>query len=728
MIPTDVLVQACPELGQLTPPPCPYRGLFAFREDDADFFFGRDEFIQDLLAEVQRRPVVAVVGPSGSGKSSVVFAGLLPRLRREGGWLVVETRPGTNPSQRLAIDLLPHLEPIGEADRVIVQEIFRRGADITLGLRRVLQKNPGTNRLLIVVDQFEELFSHNRDEVEPYLDKLLYIPDARLGGDGIAEIKLVITLRADFLGYALSYRPLADAMQDSTRMLGPMPQGELEQAITRPAAAQGVIIEDGLTERILGDVGREPGNLPLMEFALDLLWERQLQRKLTHAAYDEIGGVSEALSRYAEGKYQQLSDDDRDRARRIFTQLVHPGQGTEDTRRLARRSQVGESNWNLVARLASERLVVTGRGGPGETAQVEETAEVIHEALIREWGTLKNWMREDRDFRIWQERLRVALRQWEEAGRSNRALLVGVALGEARKWLIGRGEELADEERLFTRLSMVRERRNRWLVKIGVAALGVLTLVAAVAGGLALTAAKDAGRQRDIAQAAAQEADNQRLNAEAASREADNQRREAVFQKQEAERQAKVAEEQQQIAESQRRAALSRQLATQALSLSSQGFLDHALLLTQEALRFSETTEALSALLAALQYSPNLMTFLETKSQVVSSTADGKLLAWLDNDGGLTLLDVKNLEQVDEFTLNTEVDGFTFSPDGSLLAWRRSIDGTVIWNLNSGERLGKLTVAQEGTWVRDVAINPSGEIAVILLAGLDPSIVFLGLR
>jgi hypothetical protein len=228
-------------------------------------------------------------------------------------------------------------------------------------------------------------------------------------------------------------------------------------------------MEEGLSERLLEAVGEEPGNLPLLEFALTQLWSGRRYRMLTHAAYDDIGGVKQSLAVHAEEAFRKLDPHEEQQVRRIFTQLVQPGQAT-DTRRIATESELGRENWRLVARLADERLVVTGRRlvvtgqdelSEEETAEEEEIAEIVHEALIREWERLRQWTNEDREFRQWQERLRSAMRQWEVSGRDNGALLRGGVLAEAERWVSERGGELAEAERnyILTSISMQEQER-----------------------------------------------------------------------------------------------------------------------------------------------------------------------------------------------------------------------------------------------------------------------------
>ena len=204
-------------------------------------------------------------------------------------------------------------------------------------------------------------------------------------------------------------------------------------AIEKPAEMQGAAFEPGLVERILDDVGEKPGNLPLLEFTLTQLWEQQTDGWLTHADYEAMGCVEGALAAYADQVYAGLEAGEQERARSALVQLVQPGEGTEDTRRIATREEIGDENWELVQRLADRRLVVTGRD-----AQGRETAEVVHEALIQKWGLFREWMDADRAFRSWQERLRSSLRQWQESGQDEGALLAGVPLAVAQNWLAER--------------------------------------------------------------------------------------------------------------------------------------------------------------------------------------------------------------------------------------------------------------------------------------------------
>jgi WD40 repeat protein/DNA-binding SARP family transcriptional activator len=449
---------------------CPYRGLAAFREVDAPFFFGREGFTERLFRALHERPLVTVVvGSSGSGKSSAVFAGLLPRLRDTGDWLIASFRPGGEPFHALGASLLTLLDPeLGETDRLIethklAAALKDRDVDLHTVVLRAVEKavgstDTGSGRVLLLVDQFEELYTlcPDSDSRRQVLETLLAATEAE-AARRLSPLALLLTLRADFMGQALAHRPFAAALQQGALMLGPMAREELRAAIERPAEVQGAAFEAGLVERLLDDVGEEPGNLPLLEFALTLLWERLERGWMTHAAYEEIGRVDGALARYAQEGFDELRGDEQDSARRIFVQLVQPGEGTEDTRRLATRAELGEENWPLVQHLADRRLVVTGR----DPSTGIETVEVVHEALTQNWGQLRAWMEADRAFRVWQERLRAALRAWEVSCRDEGALLRGAPLMEAEGWYEERDGELGPAERAFIRAGVaLRERRQ----------------------------------------------------------------------------------------------------------------------------------------------------------------------------------------------------------------------------------------------------------------------------
>jgi energy-coupling factor transporter ATP-binding protein EcfA2 len=469
---------------------CPYRGLLHFREEDAPFFFGREAAIDKLTNTVQRQPFVAVVGASGSGKSSVVRAGLVPKLRRDlhTAWETVVLVPTDQPLKALARAVIPLLEPtLDEIDRLAkaakLAEHFRSGT-ICLNdiVERILEKQSGTNRLLIVVDQFEELYTLTSDEGarRRFLDELL-AASSRAG----AKANIALTLRGDFVGKALAYRPLSDRLQDAQINLGPMTREELECAIRRPAEKIELKFEPGLVKLILNDVGDEPGNLPLLEFVLKELWEKRRNRVLMNETYDVIGGLQGAVATKADELFKRLSSAEQKTLQRVFLRIVRPSESGPDTRRRAAFVELPPEGANLVRKLAEERLLVTNQSLNG----LEQTVEVAHEALISNWSPLRAWVNEDREFLLWRERLGALLTEWERAQESDEVLLGGPLLVEAQKWFDRRNQDLSDRERKFISASdafrkwLVREKKGRQLRN---AAGIILTSLAAILAYIAI--------------------------------------------------------------------------------------------------------------------------------------------------------------------------------------------------------------------------------------------------
>lgn len=452
---------------------CPYRGLLYFREEDAPFFFGREAAIAQLTSAVQQHHLVAVVGASGSGKSSVVRAGLVPELRksRDQVWEVVPLVPTDRPVHALAAVLMPFLEPdMTETDRLIeINKLAEALLSRTIKLRevvdRVLAKQPGTDRLLLIADQWEELFTLCKDDAARrcFIDNILEATAA-------TKLSAVLTLRGDFFGRAITdYRPLSDRVQGAQVNLGPMKREELRQAIEEPAKKVGLTVEAGLVDLILEQVGDEPGHLPLVEFVLRRLWEDRQGGQLHHAAYKAMGELQGAIAQKAESLFSKLNNADQRKVQQIFLRLVRPGEGEADTRRRATLGEVGAEEHRLTKQLADERLLVTSqRAGSGE-----ETIEVSHEALIRHWARLKGWVDADRRFLAWQQRLRTVVDQYEEHHKNPDVLLRGFPLTEALEWLKHKPDSFSARERQFVVASKAHVLRRRWLA----AAIGGLLLV-----------------------------------------------------------------------------------------------------------------------------------------------------------------------------------------------------------------------------------------------------------
>ncbi|MEV4218534.1 hypothetical protein [Nonomuraea sp. NPDC049725] len=431
----------------------PYLGLARFEEADHGRFFGRDATADRLAALVGAHRLVLLVGPSGSGKSSLLRAGLLPRLRER------EDRPP--PTVRV-------LAPGADPQRI----------------------RPGQADEVIIVDQFEELFTlcADAERRDAFVDALL--AEARRENGA----RVVIAVRADFFGHCAGHRSLAEAVQGSTLLVGPMSTAELREAIVRPASAAGLIVERELTARIIAEVDGEPGGLPLMSHALLETWRRSSGKALTTAAYEASGGIHAAIARTCEACYADLSPPQRERLRHLLLRLVEPGRGTPDTRRPIGRSELpadGDTRL-LLDRLAAARLLTLG------DAQVD----LAHEALLTAWPRLRGWIEADRERIRLQRRLTEAATAWRDHDRDPGGLYRGAPLAAARehftvsgksrgsgpgRFLGRRPEQLSEEltplEREFLAAGLAageRERRSGTRRTAAISGLLVLTLVAAL--------------------------------------------------------------------------------------------------------------------------------------------------------------------------------------------------------------------------------------------------------
>ncbi|MDJ0707927.1 MAG: hypothetical protein QNJ46_32025, partial [Leptolyngbyaceae cyanobacterium MO_188.B28] len=301
--------------------PGPYRGLYHFNPNDAEHFFGRDVFIEKIFQATKRRNFIPVLGASGSGKSSVVLAGLVPKLQQLGHWRFTHFRPGSdsgsNPFLALARALVPlYTKNLDATDKIIqarklAQSLGNGEIPLTDVFAQIHQNYP-TDRVLLIADQFEEIYTLCADQTirRNFLDTLLASFKSSSGTS--SSTVLVATMRADFLANALSYRPFADMLQNADIKLGAMSQEELTEVIEKPAQKLGVTFEAGLVGRIINDVKDEPGNLPLLEFALTELWKKRTGKQLTHDAYEAIGQVKGALADYADVKYKNLTTEEKE--------------------------------------------------------------------------------------------------------------------------------------------------------------------------------------------------------------------------------------------------------------------------------------------------------------------------------------------------------------------------------------------------------------------------------
>jgi tetratricopeptide (TPR) repeat protein len=439
---------------------CPYRGLRPFREEDEAFFCGREAFTSKLVDVVNRRNLIALVGASGSGKSSVVRAGLVPNLRRRRDfvWEFITIRPQDRPLYNLAAGLIPLLDPqLSEIDQL--QETAKLASSLTDGplelrdvVEKILAKQPGTDRLLLVVDQWEELYTLCKDEAAQQRFIAQLVAAAASG-----NCFVILTLRADFYSRVVDNRALSDPLGDGVVNIGPMKREELERSITEPARKNSLRFEDGLVKRILDDVGQEPGNLPLLEFLLTELWEKRHGPELELTAYEAIGGVRRAIAEQAEKTFQRLNSAEQEAAQSALLALVVPGEGTEDTRRRAALGDLNSEERAVIAKFTADRLLVTTRDPSGR-----DVVEVGHEALIREWDRLRLWVNEDRQFLRTLRRVEQDEASWQAAGEDPSLLLpTGLRLVEAKELLSSQPKHIAARVQSYIDASVTADRKRQ---------------------------------------------------------------------------------------------------------------------------------------------------------------------------------------------------------------------------------------------------------------------------
>jgi WD40 repeat protein/serine/threonine protein kinase len=496
-------------------PPNPYKGLRAFEETDSANFFGRQALIERLVARLDEDSpgahFLAVVGPSGSGKSSLVKAGLIPSLRRGAvmgsqDWYYVEMIPSRHPFEELELSLLR----IASNPGMNLREVLQRDERGLLQASRLALPEKDSH-LFLLVDQFEEIFtlSEDRSEVRRFLDSLYSaITEPR------SPVHVVVTLRADFYDRPLMYPYFSQLVQERTEVVVPLTADELKETISRPAERVGISLEPGLAEAILGDVIDQPGTLPLLQYALTELFERRENGRLTFNAYRSIGGVLGALERRADESYTGLDETSKEFARQMFLRLVTLGEGVEDTRRRVLREEL-ESLANHTKDESVEQgysppafgshegpapvkkengasalgpgngshgsdIQLPGTGRQGAMADVIQTfgkarllsfdrdpvtrsptVEVAHEALLREWQRLRTWLDRSRSDLRMELGLRRSAVEWIDANRDPSFLLRGSHLDQFEDWATETELLLTAEEHSFLEASLADREEQR---------------------------------------------------------------------------------------------------------------------------------------------------------------------------------------------------------------------------------------------------------------------------
>jgi WD40 repeat protein/DNA-binding SARP family transcriptional activator len=770
----------------------PFKGLHYFDEADADLFFGREALTAKLVARIASPPTpwrdlsprakrvgeapgrrvrfLAIVGASGSGKSSIVRAGLIPALRREdSSWRIHILTPTAHPLEALAVSLT---RDQGSQTAALSEEMAEDPRTLYLFLERSAHLVSGATNaahVLLVVDQFEELFTLCRDATQrkAFVDNVL----GAAGEDQDKGLTVVIALRADFYAHCAQFENLREALAQHQDYIGPMTAEELRRAIEEPAKRSDWEFEPGLADLLLHDIGAdghrqpEPGALPLLSHALLETWKHRLGRTLTFSGYAISGGVRGAIATTAERVYRALSPDEQAIARRIFLRLTELGEGTGDgglpsldTRRraafneLITAPQLQPSVEAVLKTLTDARLITIS----------EDSAEVAHEALIREWPTLREWLNENRDGLRLHHHLTGAAQAWEKLRRDPGELYRGVRLAQAAEWADAHPEELNALEREFLTASRelatreeaereaqrqrelqaaqrlaetekrraeeqahaARQLRRRAVYLTGVVALAVMAALAAIClGGQARTAAD---RNAALAQQNAQIAST----AQVASTQAIAQQVIAIAERNRADEQRNVALDSQATAEAERsraehekRLAIAREMAAAAVN-NLEVDTERSVLLALEAISATYAQDGLvvleaeSALHRALSELHILHTlrghqgvvwavaFSPDGARLATSSFDFTVKVW-DTESGEALLTLANPNGLP----NGIGAAVAFSRDGKRLATGGPMAEAKVWDAATGQAL--FTLRQEGQatftdTVISLAFSPDG--------------------
>lgn len=597
----------------------PYKGLRSFTETDAADFFGRAALVDELVAAVRTHPLVAVVGPSGSGKSSVVRAGLVPALRSDStsdlaGWLVTDMIPGSSPFEELEAALL---RVAVEQPPGLIDELTSDGRGLLAAVQRILPADH--SRLLLIIDQFEELFTAVAAEPTRllFLDSLVSV--AR---DRSSRVTVVLTVRADYFDRPLEHPEFGRLVSEGLVTVTPPSVEGLAQAVVGPAHGVGLQIEPGLVDEILRDAGGQPGALPLLQYALTELFESRAGTLLTVDAYRATGGAVGALSARAEALFGELSPRAQEVARQLFLRMVTVDDLAGDARRRVRLSELTTLPIDqgavdtVLRRFGDHRLLSFDRDPVTRTP----TVEVAHEALLRQWPRLADWIDSDRENLIAERRVNAATGEWEASGGDPSFLLRGGRLEQAERWAANSGVVLSSAEAAFLTASehlrdveaLAVVRRRRGLISVLAAGLAV-----ALVGGLLAVVQRNEARQAETTQVA------QRVGA-------------------------------------------------QALLEPSLG---RSLLLARQAVAIEDSPETRGYLFSVLLREPKAVGLMYGASpdsilKEVAVSPDGRMIALADElRGSVFLFDASTFEQIRApLKVPPPIQSLAFSPDGAALA------------------------------------------------------------
>jgi len=702
---------------------CPYKGLEFFDCADAPFFYGRRELTDQLLDKVRASNFVAVLGASGSGKSSVVRAGLLHELnigRRLSGsehWTIRIFRPSDSPLHQLALAFVD--EKLSDIERAKQlgdsKSLIAKGAE---GLSSLIEVNQSP-RVVLLIDQFEEVFTLCQQvaEKQAFFECLLGALDTTHD-----KLCLIITMRADFFGKCTeqAYAGLANRIQDNLITVQPMRREALQTAIVEPAKKANLVVESELVERMLTDVENAPSSLPLLQYALMELWKERKNNRLTLATYEQLGGVHGALKNRADSLYASLSPEQQSVAKWIFLELTQLGEGTEDTRKQVFKqdlitAQHGETLIDeTLLRLTDARLVVTSAvQSRGEGEKSLTIVDVAHEALIRHWTLLRQWISENRQFKAWRDRLRLSVKEWQAKNKHKDLLLRGAVLAEAEEKSKQYQALLNENEKRFVKASVHFKKVFRSAL---VAIFMITVMLSGVAtwqwwesqqkGAQLFEKSEQLEKSLNETELARQKAEESEQIALQKSEQLAKSLRETELARQEAEKSEQAAKEQAKIA-------LSEKLVAQSVLATLSGHYESTLLLAVQAFKQKDTVTTRSNLLRVLQAQPQSKSFLYAHFDWVFSVAfspDGKILASSSWDKTIILWDVEKGQAIGQPLQghSDSVYSVAFSPDGKILASGSRDNTTRLWDVEEGQVLGQPLQGHSAD-VYSVAFSPDGK-------------------
>lgn len=676
--------------------PNPYKGLRAFQEADSSNFFGREELTERLLQRLQEphalKRFLAVVGPSGSGKSSVVKAGLIPRLRRGGmtgsqNWFYTEIVPSSQPFNELETAILS----VAANPPADWRETLRRNE---LGFVEIINMIlPPNSEFFLFIDQFEELFTLSESELQSmrFLDSLYTAVTAP-----ISRVRVVITLRADFYDRPLKRPYISALMRERTEVVIPLTPQELELAIVEPANQVGVEIESALVNQIITEINEQPGALPLLQYTLSELFEHRLGSVIPHEVYKAIGGVRGSLARRADELYQQFDPPQQEITRQLFLRLVTLGEGTEDTRRRALLTETTSMRGNrnvirsVIDQLGRSRLLTFDR----DPISRNPTIEITHEAIIREWQRLRDWLDESRNDVRMQRGLAGLASEWNANKKDASYLLRGIRLEQYQRWIEHTNISLNEEEQTFLSASIAektrvdadekaRQQREEALERrsLNRLRLVVVVLAAAVVVAVGLTLL-------------------------------------ALSQSQSAERARQRAEESLDLS-------VSTTQGVRAVQAFDEGNSDLAVVLALAANTIPDPSIETRRTLAEVAFAPGTRLILEGHTAFVSSvdiSTDGNYVVSGSSDFSIILWDARTGALIRRFEAGHrgDVQSVAFSPDNTRVVSTGLDFQTIIWDVATGTIIRSLAGHQD--IATSAAFSPDGRM---ILSGSKDTLLIL---